>query len=491
MRRLGGGFLLEFRVTVLSPNRSMGAFVALVGVLALSSVVSSARAQTYSGSFPRNDSPSTWARPDTQCFGTNPNPSTERTFNTLWVSIPASGTWTVTATRQGGGPIAMDFHQPMFLPTDPCVNRWDLNGVEGNGSVSRSFTNCAACTGPTYFFEVVISGANAVDAGNFTLTVTGPGSLVSQCGTTGSMSPSVQSAPNSGGTYSASLFPPSGLGCAQAWTVTGVPAWITGVPASGTGPRTFNYTVQANAGGARSANITVGNGTQFQTLRVTQAAASCSYSLAVSSANPSAAAGSGSSTMTATAGCAWTSNSNAAWLTGSSGTGTGTLTYTYAANVGPARSAVLNAGGQLLTVNQASGCTASVPASTSVGASAGTSSTSFTLSSGACPWTASTSASWITGVTGSGVGNGTVSFNFAANVGPARSGTITIAGRTHTVDQAAGCTSSLPTSSASATAAGGMGSAAVTMTASVCPWTVWARGSWEASRRLDFGSMRA
>ena len=57
-------------------------------------------------------------------------------------------------------------------------------------------------------------------------------------------------------------------GCA--WTSSGVPAWITGVPASGTGTTTINFTVAANSDPTpRSANIMIGG----QTFAVTQAAA--------------------------------------------------------------------------------------------------------------------------------------------------------------------------------------------------------------------------
>ena len=55
-------------------------------------------------------------------------------------------------------------------------------------------------------------------------------------------------------------------GCS--WTSSGVPAWITGVPASGTGTTTINFTVAANPDPApRSANIIIGG----QTFSVTQA----------------------------------------------------------------------------------------------------------------------------------------------------------------------------------------------------------------------------
>ncbi len=56
-----------------------------------------------------------------------------------------------------------------------------------------------------------------------------------------------------------------------------------------------------------------------------------------------------------------------------------------------------------------------------------------------CAWTATTSTAWITINSGSsGNGNGTVNMTFAANTGAARSGSLTIAGQTYTINQAAG-----------------------------------------------------
>jgi hypothetical protein len=54
----------------------------------------------------------------------------------------------------------------------------------------------------------------------------------------------------------------------------------------------------------------------------------------------------------------------------------------------------------------------------------------------ACGWTASSNASWITVTSGaSGTGNGTVTYSYTANDGKDRKGTLTVAGRTFTLDQ--------------------------------------------------------
>ena len=55
-----------------------------------------------------------------------------------------------------------------------------------------------------------------------------------------------------------------------------------------------------------------------------------------------------------------------------------------------------------------------------------------------CAWTAISNASWI-GVmsnTATGTGNGSVSYSVSRNNGASRTGTITVAGKTFTVNQA-------------------------------------------------------
>jgi hypothetical protein len=56
--------------------------------------------------------------------------------------------------------------------------------------------------------------------------------------------------------------------------------------------------------------------------------------------------------------------------------------------------------------------------------------------SSTCTWTASSNDSWITVTSGaSGTGDGTVTFSYTQNDGRDRRGTLTVAGRTATVEQ--------------------------------------------------------
>ena len=103
-------------------------------------------------------------------------------------------------------------------------------------------------------------------------------------------------------------------------------------------------------------------------------------------------------------------------------------------------------------------------------AAGGIASVTLTTTS-ACAWTAVSNASFITITSGaSGSGNGTVNYSVAANTGPARMGTMTIAGQTFTVTQDSGCTFMLSSMSQNFVAAGGMNSVNV-ITNTGCPWT--------------------
>jgi len=75
------------------------------------------------------------------------------------------------------------------------------------------------------------------------------------------------------------------------------------------------------------------------------------------------------------------------------------------------------------------------PTTASWGVTGGAGSASVTTVPG-CAWTAASSAPWITVTSGgSGNGNGSVGYTVAVNAGAARTGTITMAGRTLTINQ--------------------------------------------------------
>jgi len=207
----------------------------------------------------------------------------------------------------------------------------------------------------------------------------------------------------------------------------------------------------------------------------------CTYSISPSSRTIAATSGTGTVSVTAGAGCPWAAVSNASWITvtaGSSGTGNGSVSYSVTANTGPQRVGTMTIAGQIFTLTQSSGCVYSIsPSSRTIASAGGTGTVSVTAGAG-CPWTAVSNAAWITVTAGSsGSGNGSVSYSVAANTGPQRVGTITIAGKTFTLTQSSGCAYTISPASASFPRAGGAGTVNVT-TAAGCTWTASKSGSW-------------
>ena len=182
----------------------------------------------------------------------------------------------------------------------------------------------------------------------------------------------------------------------------------------------------------------------------------CSYALSPSTASVGIAAMSGSFTVSAGAGCAWNTATSASWLSVGAGSGTtdsGGLNYSVSANAGSARSGTIAVGGQLFTVNQASGCTYALnPTSASVVSSGGTGTVTVTAGAG-CAWNASSSASWMTVSPPSGTGTATVTYSVAPNTGSMRNANLTINGATFIVTQAAASLTAPPAGSATLSSA--------------------------------------
>jgi hypothetical protein len=257
------------------------------------------------------------------------------------------------------------------------------------------------------------------------------------------------------------------------WTAVSDSLWLTipsgGGNGTGTGNGTVTYNVSANTGAARTGIITIGD----YVFKVTQDSG-CTYTVASVTTSYTAGGGNDTYSVTTGSGCPWTtSNGGNTWITvtPASATGSGSGTVTVQANTGIARTGTITIAGQTFTVNQANGCTYSItPASASPSASGGSSNVTVTSGTG-CPWTAVSNNAWITVTSGaSGTGNGTVAYNVSANTGLARTGTITIAGQTFTINQSNGCSYTFSACPAAFPRAGGTGSVSVT-TAAGCTWT--------------------
>ena len=329
--------------------------------------------------------------------------------------------------------------------------------------------------------------ANSGPARSATLTIAGQSFTVNQGTPTPtcaySLNPTSHAAPAAGGDSSVAVA--TGSGCS--WTTSGLPSWITltNGSGSGSGNGTVTFNVQANTGAARSATATIAG----QSFTVNQAAATgCAYSLNPTTHAAPAAGGTTSVAVSTGSGCSWTTSGLPSWITlasgSGSGSGNGTVTLNVQANTGAARSAAVTIAGQSFTVNQAAAtaCTYSLNPTTHAAPAAG-GNTSVAVSTGAgCSWTTSGLPSWITlaSGSGSGTGNGTVTLNVQANTGAARNATVTIAGQSFTVNQAAPaptCAYSLNPTTHAAPAAGGQTSVTVT-TSSGCSWTTSGVPSW-------------
>jgi hypothetical protein len=89
-----------------------------------------------------------------------------------------------------------------------------------------------------------------------------------------------------------------------------------------------------------------------------------------------------------------------------------------------------------ITVSQLDGCTFNiVPVIRTVSAAGASYTVTVTASGGNCGWTASENSAWISLSRTAGAGTGPVGITVSANSGPARTATVSIAGRVHTVNQ--------------------------------------------------------
>jgi hypothetical protein len=256
------------------------------------------------------------------------------------------------------------------------------------------------------------------------------------------LNPTTFAAPVAGGPTTVAVTTTSGC----SWTTTGVPAWITVLNNSGTGNGngTVSLQIAANTGAARSATLTIAG----QSYTVNQAAP-CSYSLNPTSYSPAALGGSTTIAVTTAAGCSWSTTGLPGWITFTNGNGTGSgngnVSITVQTNTGAARTANLTIAGQQFTVSQAAvivPCTYLVsPGAFDLDKNAHTGTGAISISvqtTSLCTWTAAvqSGSSWLTIRSGAaGIGNGTTLVDVDANNGPARTGTLLIAGQLVTINQ--------------------------------------------------------
>ncbi len=344
------------------------------------------------------------------------------------------------------------------------------NSGSGNGKVSYS-----------------VAANNVTSARTGSVTAAGATVAITQAAASSSysLSPTSASLPAAGGSGSVVIsVSPAGA----SWTATSNASWITITSAkSGAGNGKLSYSVAANnTTSARTGSIAVGSAT----LAITQAAASPSYSLSPTSASFPAAGGSGSVVISVSpSGASWTATSNAGWITfasSNSGNGNGKVSYSVAANnTTSARTGSIAVGSATVAITQAAASSSYSlsPTSASFPAAGGNGGVVISVSSSGASWTAASNASWITiSSAKSGAGKATLTYSVTSNSAGARSGTLTIAGLTFTVTQAAAqtplaCSYQINLGPITAAKQGFTGSVSVA-TSPGCQWTAASTASW-------------
>lgn len=364
----------------------------------------------------------------------------------------------------------------------------NLPAEGGTGSVGvTSAAGCAWTASSNADWITVTAGARGTGNGNVsfsapahtgarrsgTLTIGGRTFTVTQAESCSfAVSPDQWSPPPGGGTVSVRVDTSGSC----RWTAASNASWIT-LPsnAGGEGGGAVQLTAAPNSGSARTGTATVAG----RTVTVQQASG-CAYTINPASQTLPAQGGGGSVTVTTAGSCNWTAETNLPWARvtgGASGSGSGAVQFTADANTGPARSGTFTVAGQTFTLNQEGACTFAVAPET-IARGNGSSTERVDVTAGAgCGWTAASSVPWATISSGaSGTGNGVVEIALAANSGPARSATVTVATRGVTVSQGSGCTYTLSAASYAAPAAGGQSSVNVAAPTD-CTWTATVQAS--------------
>ena len=303
-----------------------------------------------------------------------------------------AGTGTAGYSGDGGAATSAQIAQPSALAVNAAgdlfffdlgnnVIRKISNGVvstvAGNGVRGYSGDNGPALNaqlGQSYGLTVDASGRIYVaDIDSNLLRVIVPGTVA--C--TYAVSPLDSRVDAAGGTVTLNIT----TGATCAWSMTGLPDWITASGnTSGSGTANVTLVIAANPAAARNASLTVAG----SAVTIAQPAVPCTYALSPTGQFFPAAGGSGTFQITAHAGCAWSVTGVPSWVTLSgtiSGTGAGTVSYQVAANAGATRQATLGVAGVAYAIDQSASAVSGLVNAGSLAhfASAGGWKTTFTL----------------------------------------------------------------------------------------------------------------
>lgn len=296
-----------------------------------------------------------------------------------------------------------------------------------------------------------------------------------------SVNPLAQAFPSGGGNGSVTVTASAGCG----WTATSNDSWITIIGgSSGSGNGSVSYQVGANTGSGtvspRTGSITVAG----QTVTISQdgvfSSGTCNFLVSPTVQHMPAAGGHGVVTFFIDGNCSISRDTVIEyWISIASGSGPQML-YSVEQNTSTnPRTAVIrfrdqttsNVVATVTIVQDGAGCATAISSRSQAFSGAGGTSSVNVSAPGSCRWTSVSNDSFITITSGnSGSGNGGVTYSVAANVGPARTGTLTISGQVFTVNQDFGCAFTLDQLHQSFAANGGAGTITITAPNAGCAW---------------------
>jgi len=232
------------------------------------------------------------------------------------------------------------------------------------------------------------------------------------------------------------------------WRASTSAAWIRILTDRGTGSGTVDIEISRNQGSERSATLSIGG----VTVAVSQQDSNgpppppappptCTFAIDSERVSFPAAGGTGAVRVVTEPGCSWTVSSQTSWVVPSRAAGNGpeTLQYQVAANTSTTagRSGTLLIAGRTQRIEQQACPLTLDPASQSFGSPGGPGSVRIVTDAG-CTWSAASSSDWISVGRSSGAGPDSLAYLVAVNTSTtnARSGSVSVSGRTHAVSQA-------------------------------------------------------
>ncbi len=417
----------------------------------------------------------------TVTYSASPNPSTSQRTGTITVS---GAVFTIT---QFGSDCAF------------TINPSSLNVTAAGGTATIAVTaSASSCVWPpsdpgvtpgasqgSGTAQVTIPVNPGVASRTLTVSVAGQMLTINQQGaacTTALDSATASFSPASG---TGSIVVTTAAGCGYS-TVTG-PSWIHITSGgSGSASGTLGYSVDANSETLPRTGALVIGGQPFQ---ITQEPLACSATIDTTLLGSpfGSSGGTGSVGITVNgSNCSWTASSDTSGvsISPSSGTGNGTLFVAVGSNAASTteRFAHLTIAGQTIDISQGGTiCSYALQSATGTVPASGGSGSVGVIAPAACTWGSSSNApTWLTISSSGSGGSGDVNFIAQPNPAPAeRTGSLTIAGLTYTVTQAAAsCAYTLSGSGVTVSSGGGSDSFTFSTTTSGCSPNVQSYASW-------------